>query len=246
MATYSSKKYPSGSVTSAQLADGTVVAVDLADGAITSAKLNSTVDLSGKTVTYRSIVAGDIASDAITTAKIADANITSGKLASGAAVANIGARAITAAQVPAGSVIQVVQVVKTDQFTSATSGFVDITGLSASITPSSASNKILVLATITAGAGLNNNLGFNLVRNSTNINQSTGSSSNRTLTQDYGDYYQTITSPITFLDSPSTTSATTYKIQMNSEGQTSCVINTRSTDTYYGGVSQITLMEIAV
>ena len=72
MATYSSKKYPSGSVTSAQLADGTVVAVDLADGAVTSAKLNSTVDLSGKTVTYRSIVAGDIASGAITTAKMAN------------------------------------------------------------------------------------------------------------------------------------------------------------------------------
>jgi hypothetical protein len=80
MATYSSKKYPSGSVTSAQLADGTVVAVDLADGAITSAKLNSTVDLSGKTVTYRSIVAGDIASNAITTAKITDANITTDKI----------------------------------------------------------------------------------------------------------------------------------------------------------------------
>ena len=72
MATYSSKKYPSGSVTSATLADGSVVAVDLADGAVTSAKLNSTVDLSGKTVTYRSIVAGDIASGAITTAKMAN------------------------------------------------------------------------------------------------------------------------------------------------------------------------------
>jgi hypothetical protein len=72
MATYSSKKYPSGSVTSATLADGSVVAVDLADGAVTSAKLNSTVDLSGKTVTYRSIVAGDIASNAITSAKMAN------------------------------------------------------------------------------------------------------------------------------------------------------------------------------
>ena len=71
MATYSSKKYPSGSVTSAQLADGTVVAVDLADGAVTSAKLNSTVDLSGKTVTYRSIVAGDIADAAVTAGKLA-------------------------------------------------------------------------------------------------------------------------------------------------------------------------------
>jgi hypothetical protein len=85
MATYSSKKYPAGSVTSAQLADGTVVAVDLADGAVTSAKLNSTVDLSGKTVTYRSIVAGDIASNAITTAKISDANITPAKMANSGA-----------------------------------------------------------------------------------------------------------------------------------------------------------------
>jgi hypothetical protein len=84
MATYSSKKYPSGSVTSAQLADGTVVAVDLADGAITSAKLNSTVDLSGKTVTYRSIVAGDIASNAITTAKIADGAVVTADLAANA------------------------------------------------------------------------------------------------------------------------------------------------------------------
>jgi len=39
MATYSSKKYPSGSVTSAQLADGTVVAVDLASNSVTNAKI---------------------------------------------------------------------------------------------------------------------------------------------------------------------------------------------------------------
>jgi len=152
---------------------------------------------------------------------------------------------VSATQQYSGRVLQVVQVVKTDSFTSATSGFVDITGLSVSITPSSASSKILILATITAGAGLNNNLGFNLVRNSTNINQGTSGTENRTLTQNYGTAYQSITSPITFLDSPSTTSATTYKIQMNSFGETTCKINVRATDSYYSGVSQITLMEIA-
>lgn len=99
-----------GAITSDKIADGTVIASDVADGSITTAKLNSTLDLSGKTITYRTIVegdiadsaitsakiangtivAGDIASDAITTAKILDANVTSGKLASGAAVSNIG------------------------------------------------------------------------------------------------------------------------------------------------------------
>jgi len=98
MATYSSKKYPSGSVTSAQLADGTVVAVDLADGAVTSAKLNSTVDLSGKTVTYRSIVAGDIASDAITNVKIAS-GVDASKLTTGTLpIARIADASITAAK----------------------------------------------------------------------------------------------------------------------------------------------------
>jgi hypothetical protein len=79
-----------GSVTSLKIANGGIATADLADASVTTAKLDSTLDLSGKTITYRSIVAGDIASNAITTAKIADANVTSGKLASGAAVSNIG------------------------------------------------------------------------------------------------------------------------------------------------------------
>lgn len=61
-----------GAITSAKIADGTVIASDVADGSITTAKLNSTLDLSGKTITYRTIVEGDIASNAITNAKIAD------------------------------------------------------------------------------------------------------------------------------------------------------------------------------
>jgi hypothetical protein len=64
------------------------------------------------------------------------------------ALITLGANAITA--LPSGiggKVLQVVQAVKTDTFT-ATSfsswNFVDVTGLSVSITPSSASNKILI------------------------------------------------------------------------------------------------------
>jgi len=171
--------------------------------------------------------------------------VASGLIASVAASTLTGTQTIPRGTLPTGAVLQVVQTVKTDSFTSATSGFVDITGLSVSITPTSATSKILIFATITAGSGLNDNLGFNLVRNSTNINQSTSGTANRTLTQNYGTAYQSITSPITFLDSPSTTSATTYKLQMDSGGLTTCKINVRATDSYFGGVSQITVMEIA-
>jgi hypothetical protein len=44
MSNYSDIKYPSGSITSAQLADGTVVAVDIADGSITTQKLQLSDD----------------------------------------------------------------------------------------------------------------------------------------------------------------------------------------------------------
>jgi len=42
-----------GAITADKIANGTIIAADVADGAITTAKLNSTIDLSGKTITYR-------------------------------------------------------------------------------------------------------------------------------------------------------------------------------------------------
>jgi len=150
----------------------------------------------------------------------------------------------SSADMPAGSVIQVVQVVKTDSFSSSTNGYVDVTGLTASITPTSSSSKILVMATVSGGNPLNGNFTINLLRNSTNICQSTSAVDNSTAALPYGVNYLFTSVPITFLDSPATTSATTYKIQINTFGTTGYV-NIRSTDQYYGGTSQITLMEIA-
>jgi hypothetical protein len=48
-----------------------------------------------------------------------------------------------------------------------------------------------------------------------------------------------------YLDSPATTSATTYKIQLSSDGSGIVYVNLRATDQYYGSVSSITVMEIA-
>ena len=79
----------------------------------------------------------------VVTGVIADGAVTSTKLGTGAAVANIGSRAITPTQVPAGSVIQVVQF-STNATLSVNSTTFTATGFTGSITPQFASSKILV------------------------------------------------------------------------------------------------------
>jgi hypothetical protein len=152
-----------------------------------------------------------------------------------------------------GSVLQVITVNKTDTFSMASATWADVTGLSLSITPTSASNKIMVLATVSLGAS-GNFAYLRLVRDSTVINvgdaagsrvQVTGSSIYPSTTPDY------ILShvPITYLDSPSTTSATTYKIQIrNGSGGTAYINRTSSdrntADYEWRSVSNIVVMEV--
>lgn len=71
----------SQTIQTAKIADGGVTTAKIAPGAITTDKLAASLDISGKTVTYRPIVNSDISSSA---------NIAAGKLQSGAAVANLG------------------------------------------------------------------------------------------------------------------------------------------------------------
>ena len=116
----------------------------------------------------------------------------------------------------AGNILQVKQSVKTDTATTtSTNTFVD-TGLSVSITPSSASNKILVIANLSFSAGDRQNIAWRLVRDSTDLYLG-DAASNRTRASgavrvaDHQDAeHQNCTS--VFLDSPNTTSATTYKV----------------------------------
>jgi len=143
---------------------------------------------------------------------------------------------------PAGSVLQVVQGTYTTFTSSSSSTYAD-TGLSASITPSSSSNKVLVFATM-VGVGKNTGnckVALRLVRNSTNLDvfstETAGSPWNTTTQVDVG-----TTSSIT-LDSPATTSSTTYKVQLASTGNTAQVfINNVNGSTEIG--CTLTLMEI--
>jgi hypothetical protein len=72
---------------------------NLGTGSVDSTELANTLDLSAKTVTYRTIVAGDIASNAITTAKVADTAITPAKMANSGAEFGMRNRIINGAMV---------------------------------------------------------------------------------------------------------------------------------------------------
>lgn len=115
-----------------------------------------------------------------------------------------------------GVVLQIISTTKTSTFTTTSSTFTDVTGLSVSITPSSSSNKVLVFCHV---YGANENApGFiRLVRGSTAICVGNSNGSNVQATsgscQDSSATSQVSCASMVYLDSPSTTSSTTYKIQ---------------------------------
>ena len=142
-----------------------------------------------------------------------------------------------------GKVLQVVHGITTTQVSSSSSTLADTT-LTATITPSSTSNKILVLAThnsnYVTGGNINNALRINLFRDSTEIGR-TGGVGWIEITND------NISASVSFnvVDSPSSTSALTYKTKFANINGTASV----SVQNSFGGdwvtTSYITLMEIA-
>lgn len=157
------------------------------------------------------------------------------------------------AKMPAGSVLQVVSTFKSDIFSTGSSSFVDITGMSVSITPTSATSKILVLINLTVGPGAGNFAPVNLVRNGTNIAQPTTSSAHQATLNNYNGEGSGYTGgsaqpqyALSFLDSPATTSALTYKLQMyTTTGGVTAYVNSRPSAQNGTCTSTITVMEIA-
>jgi hypothetical protein len=147
-------------------------------------------------------------------------------------------RGIAKASMPAGSVLQVVNANYSTQTSNSTSTAAD-TGLSATITPTSTTSKILVIVD-QGGCGKQTSdtaITVNLLRGSTplgNLGQVvayTGTTAINAIG----------TTSATYLDSPATTSATTYKTQFLSwQNNASVFVQFQSS------TSTITLMEIAV
>jgi hypothetical protein len=152
-----------------------------------------------------------------------------------------------------GHMVQCVSTTKIDTFSTSSGSYTDIANFTLSITPTSSSSKILVSATLTTG-GTNYNAYLRLVRGSTGIGLPTGTG-NRPVstTTSYGwtnNTWEMKNTVMEFLDSPATTSLTTYKIQVAVQGGGTFHLNRSHRDldetTRDGrGISTITLMEIA-
>ena len=139
--------------------------------------------------------------------------------------------------VPSGGKIgQVVQTVKTDVFQTSSSSFTDVTGLSVSITPSATTSKILCICTGIYGKTTNDNFHHQLVRDSTALLAN--------ILDPGTDTNQTEVFSVQFLDSPSSTSALTYKLQIKNDGTNPVNINRNNAGTNDRGDSTITVMEV--
>ena len=151
-----------------------------------------------------------------------------------------------------GGIIQIKSTTKTDTFTTASTSFTDVTGLSVSITPTRADSKIFVL--VTSCGNTNGPKGYGrLMRDSTAIAVGDADGSTVQATFDMnnagasnrGDSYVG-----QILDSPSTTSSVTYKLQVRHENGSGNININRINSTDDSAVacrysSTITAMEVS-
>jgi hypothetical protein len=153
-----------------------------------------------------------------------------------------------------GHVVQVVQAVKTDPFTSTAVTPTTITGLTATITPRSATSRILVMfdTKVTSDPALISAVQLRLARGSTGIY--IGDSAGSRVSGSFGGAVQSLTTVMEqvtgiFLDSPATTSATTYSLQIFAPQNQLVYVNRTRDDSDNAArtraASSITLMEIA-
>jgi hypothetical protein len=149
---------------------------------------------------------------------------------------------IASGALPIGSVLQVVNATYSTQTTSSSSTYSD-TGLTASITPKFATSKVLVFVNLAScGKSTGNTyMSARLLRNSTSI---LGFDDSAVYTNGGSEESYIGSISTSYLDSPATTSATTYKVQFAS-GFNVASVKINANLTLNTPFSTITLMEIA-
>ena len=155
-----------------------------------------------------------------------------------------------------GGIIQVKQSVLTSSAAIATGHNFTDSGLAVTITPTRSDSRILVMSDISCG--LSNGYGgcLRLLRGSTHIYKGDALGSRPIVTKWFCDYkasndiYSTYFPHFQFIDSPSTTSATTYKIQLAAYSSVVVYVNrshSHQNQSEYDGcqASSITAMELS-
>jgi hypothetical protein len=159
---------------------------------------------------------------------------------------------LPAAQLPAGSILQVVSTNKNDTFSTTSSSLTDVTGLSTTITPAATANKVLIVVSVLlSNSGAGNPGSLQLADGSNNPIAPPASPSSRTQGFASAIPNDTATAQVwtfNFLHSPSTTSAITYKVRARTNGGT-LYVNRTGNDAddanTLRGSSTVTLMEVA-
>ena len=202
--------------------DATVSTAKIVDNAVTLAKMASGTD--GNIISY------DTSGNPVAVATGS----------SGQVLTSAGAGAVPSFQSPAGGgkILQVVSVTNQQATSTSSATFGDVTGVTAAITPSATSSKVLVMMNsifrvVNAGTyGY-----FTMLRGSTNLSGDAGFLTARDGSSSGTNTYGQIA--MTHVDSPNTTSETTYKMQSRSTSG-EVIVNASSTDAR----STVILMEI--
>jgi len=164
---------------------------------------------------------------------------------------NLGMGSVSTAISTLGGVLQVVSTTKTDTFSTTSTSYVDVTGLAATITPASATNKIQVTVSVPFG---NSGTGQSVIllrdgdNNSILTPDSPGSRTPSFLSSKAQDTNALLAASFTFLHSPSVTAPFTYKVSCRADGST-FFVNRSGADSNVAqigrGVATIILMEVA-
>jgi hypothetical protein len=155
-----------------------------------------------------------------------------------------------------GHVVQVVSTPKTDVFTTSSTTYTQITGLTASITPSSVNSRVLVTVQLAFGFpnSANNWGSFRLTGGNAGAYKGNTPGSRRDAV--FGGHLDgtqlapsLFSGSIVYLDSPNTTSPITYGVECITRASGVISINAtqkdENNDVFTRGASSITVMEIA-
>lgn len=155
------------------------------------------------------------------------------------------------------AVVQVKSTAKTDTFSTTSTTFTNVTGLTVAITPTSATNKILIVAQVTVNAPTGSTEFGPFRLSGGNATNYVGDAASTRLRGVFGGFPGTtdlsgvcMTQTMVYLDSPATTSATTYAVQCRTTASVGGTIyvnrsaNDADSELRTRGASSITVMEV--